>query len=40
MGDKQWAFISLDQEKPFDKIVHKCLFKVLEKFNFGPKLIK
>jgi hypothetical protein len=34
------AFISLDQEKAFDKIVHKFLFKVLEKFNFGPKLIK
>ena len=35
-----YAFISLDQEKAFDKIVHKFLFKVLEKFNFGPKLIK
>jgi hypothetical protein len=34
------AFISLDQEKAFDKIVHKCLLKVLEKFNFGPKFIK
>jgi hypothetical protein len=30
----------LDQEKAFDNIVHKFLFKVLEKFNFGPKLIK
>jgi len=34
------AVVSLDQEKAFDKIVHKCLFKVLEKFNFGPNLIK
>ena len=34
------AFISLGQEKAFDKIVHNFLLKVLEKYNFGPKLIK
>ena len=34
------AFVSLDQKKPFDKIVHIFLFKVLEKFNFGTNLIK
>ena len=34
------AFISLDQEKAFYKIVHKCLLKVLEKFNFGPTINK
>ncbi|CAC5382961.1 unnamed protein product [Mytilus coruscus] len=34
------CFLSVDQEKAFDKIIHKFLFAVLEKFNFGPKLIK
>ena len=34
------SFISLDQEKAFDKIIHRFLFHVLEKYNFGPNLIK
>ena len=33
------AFISLDQEKAFDRISHTFLFNVLEKYNFGPNLI-
>ena len=34
------AFISFDREKAFDRISHKFLFNVLEKYNFGPNLIK
>ena len=34
------CFVSLDQEKAFDRVNHKYLFKVLEKYNFGPNLIK
>ena len=36
----QCSFISLDQEKAFDRVNHKFLFRVLEKYNFGPNLIK
>ena len=31
------AFVSLDQEKAFDKIVHKFLLKVLENRNHSWK---
>ena len=36
----QCSFISLDQEKAFDRVNHKFLFRVLEKYNFGENLIK
>ena len=34
------CFVSLDQEKAFDRINHLFLFSILEKYNFGPNLIK
>ena len=34
------CFLSVDQEKAFDKSIHKFLFAVLEKFGFGQNLIK
>ena len=34
------AMITIDQLKAFDRVDHKFLFKALEKFGFGPQLIK
>lgn len=34
------AFISLDQEKAFDRINYDFLFQTLSAFNFGPSLIR
>jgi hypothetical protein len=34
------AFISLDQEKAFDRVTYKFLFQTLSAYNFGPSLIR
>ena len=34
------AFISLDQEKAFDRVNYKFLFQTLSAYNFGPSLIR
>ena len=34
------AMITIDQLKTFDRVDHNFLFKALEKFGFGPQLIK
>ena len=38
--DLKCSFISLDQEKAFDRVNYKFLFKVLKAYNFGPDFIK
>ncbi|PJE77730.1 hypothetical protein CI610_03342 [invertebrate metagenome] len=38
--DLKCAFISLDQEKAFDRVNYDFLFKVLTAFNFGPDFIR
>ena len=34
------AFLSLDQEKAFDRVEYDFLFQALQKYNFGPNIIK
>jgi len=34
--DMEGFILKIDQEKAFDKVSHKYLFKTLEKFGFGP----
>jgi len=34
------CFISLDQEKAFDRVNYNLMFKVLSAYNFGPSLLK
>ena len=31
--------ITIDQEKAFDRVNHELIFKILEKFNFGPTVM-
>ena len=38
--DGKAAFVFLDQEKAFDRISHKFMFKTLEAFGFGDNFIK
>ena len=38
--DGKAAFVFLDQEKAFDRISHKFMFKTLEAFGFGENFIK
>ncbi len=33
------GFVCLDQEKAFDKVDHEYLFKTLEGFGFGKRLL-
>lgn len=33
------GIISLDQEKAFDRVDHRCIFKTLKAFSFGPYFI-
>lgn len=39
-NNEKALIVTLDQEKAFDKIEHKYLFKVLEKFNFPDDFIR
>ena len=39
LNDLEAAIIMLDQEKAFDKVDREFLFKILQKFGYGPKLI-
>ena len=32
--------VSIDFEKAFDRIEYKVVYKIMEWFNFGPKMIK
>ena len=34
------AFVGLDQEKAYDRVEYDFLFEALEKYNFGPNIIK
>ena len=38
-NEEEALIISLDQEKAFDRVEHKYLFKVLEKYNFPNNFI-
>ena len=38
--DLPLAFISLDQEKAFDRVNYDFMFRTLSAFNFGPSLIQ
>ena len=39
-NDQNYAIISLDQEKAFDRIEHNFLKRVLQKYDFPPNFIK
>ena len=39
LNNLEAAIITLDQEKAFDKVDRQFLFKILQKFGYGPKLI-
>ncbi len=38
-NEEEAAFLFIDQEKAFDRVNHKILYKVLEKFGFGESFI-
>lgn len=37
--DLSFGFVSLDQEKAFDRVDHKYLLEALNAFGFGPKFV-
>lgn len=37
--DIDFGLISLDQERTFDRVGHRCLWNILERFTLSPGLI-